>query len=86
MREAPQLSGAVTEPQFFPRREQNSVSVSGTQAHTFEPLQVSGPVQVPQEAAVREAPRSPEDRGTGLDPGGGGVPAGAAAPRPTASE
>ena len=40
VRVVPQLSGAVTAPQFFPSREQNSVSVSGAQAHTFEPPQV----------------------------------------------
>lgn len=33
VRDAPQLSGAVSEPQFFPRRVQKSVLVSATQVH-----------------------------------------------------
>ena len=56
VREAPQLSASVTAPQVLPRREQNTVSVSGAQAHTFDP-QISVPVHVPHEAAVRVVPQ-----------------------------
>jgi hypothetical protein len=39
VREVPQLSLAVTEPQFLPRREQNAVLVSAVHAppHVSEP-------------------------------------------------
>ncbi len=57
VREVPQLSAAVTDPQFFPSREQNVGSLSGTQAHTLVPLQVCGNVHAPHEATVREVPQ-----------------------------
>ena len=38
VRDAPQLSAAVREPQFAPRRVQKAVAVSGTQAATHCPL------------------------------------------------
>jgi hypothetical protein len=41
VREVPQLSLAVTEPQFLPRREQNAASVSAVQPPP--PVQVSDP-------------------------------------------
>jgi hypothetical protein len=56
LRVAPQLSAAVTEPQFFPSREQNARFVSGVHMQTFAPLQVSVPEQVPQ-VAVRATPQ-----------------------------
>lgn len=56
VRAAPQLSGAVTVPQFAPTRAQKAVSFSGTQAQTLVVPQVSGSAQVPQ-AAVRETPQ-----------------------------
>ncbi len=57
LRVVPQLSAAVTEPQFFPSREQNERFVSGVHMQTFAPLQVSVPVQAPQDTAVRVAPQ-----------------------------
>ena len=56
MRDVPQLSAAVTAPQFFPRREQKVVSFSGEQVQTLV-VQTSVPEQVPQEATVREVPQ-----------------------------
>ena len=40
VREVPQLSFAVTEPQFLPRREQNAVLVSAVQVPPQVPLSV----------------------------------------------
>jgi hypothetical protein len=62
VRDAPQLSLAVTLPQFFPRREQNDASVSGVQLapHTLAvppPPHVCGDAHVPQELTVRDAPQ-----------------------------
>jgi hypothetical protein len=62
VREAPQLSLAVTLPQFFPTREQNAEFVSGTQfgPHTFAvppPPHVCGIVHVPQFITVRVMPQ-----------------------------
>jgi len=63
VREVPQLSLAVTEPQFLPRREQNAVLLSAVHVvppQTFAvppPAQVCGEVQVPQELTVREVPQ-----------------------------
>jgi hypothetical protein len=59
VRVVPQLSAAVTLPQFFPRRVQNAVSPSYVQPHTFAvppPAQVCGDVHVPQ-SAVRDDPQ-----------------------------
>jgi hypothetical protein len=56
VRLVPQLSAAVTLPQFFPRREQNAVSVSGVQ-HTLPALHTCCPVQLPHEPTVRLAPQ-----------------------------
>jgi hypothetical protein len=58
-RVVPQLSAAVTLPQFFPSRVQNAVSPSYVQPHTFAappPAQVCGAVHTPQ-LAVRDAPQ-----------------------------
>jgi hypothetical protein len=41
VREVPQLSLAVTEPQVLPRREQNAVLLSAV--HVLPPVQVSDP-------------------------------------------
>jgi hypothetical protein len=63
VRDVPQLSLAVTLPQFLPRREQNAVLVSGVHAgwpHTLAvppPPQVCGDVQVPHELTVRDVPQ-----------------------------
>jgi hypothetical protein len=59
VRPVPQLSAAVTEPQFFPRREQNVVSLSAVHPQTFAVLlpQALGEVHVPQEATVRLTPQ-----------------------------
>jgi hypothetical protein len=57
VRVEPQLSAAVTEPQFFPSREQNVVSDSGVQTQTFDPLQVSVPEHVPHPTPVRVVPQ-----------------------------
>src|SRR5688572_12946379 len=60
-REAPQLSVPLSEPQFFPRRMQKAVLVSGGQVPRSQtlgvppPPQVCGEVQVPQATPVREA-------------------------------
>jgi len=54
VRDVPQLSFAVTEPQFLPRRVQNAAVVSGVQPHTLGTEGVAPPqlwpvsVQVPQ--------------------------------------
>jgi hypothetical protein len=48
VRLVPQLSGAVTLPQFVPSRVQNAVFVSGVHVHTLPPPQVCGAVHVPQ--------------------------------------
>jgi hypothetical protein len=59
VRDVPQLSAAVTAPQFFPTRAQNAWSVSAAQPHTFAvppPAQLCGNVHVPQ-IAVRAAPQ-----------------------------
>jgi hypothetical protein len=57
VRLTPQLSLAVTLPQFLPSREQKAASVSGTQAHTSSPPHVSGNVHVPHEPTLRLAPQ-----------------------------
>lgn len=57
VRSAPQLSGAVTEPQFLPRREQKAASVSAPQPQMFAapaPPQVWGAAHVPQLEIVRD--------------------------------
>jgi hypothetical protein len=56
VRAAPQLSLAVTSPQFLPRRVQNSVFVSAVQPQTFAappPPHVMGAVHVPHDATAR---------------------------------
>lgn len=56
----PQLSGAVTTPQFFPSRSKKAASVSGAQAHTFgdpPPPQVCVPLQLPQLTELRHVPQ-----------------------------
>jgi hypothetical protein len=56
----PQLSFAVTLPQFLPRREQNVVSDSAAQPHTLTgppPPHVCGAVHVPQLGTVRLVPQ-----------------------------
>jgi hypothetical protein len=62
VRVVPQLSAAVTLPQFFPSREQNTGSVSAVQPHTLAtdgvaPPHVCGAVHVPQFTAVRVVPQ-----------------------------
>jgi hypothetical protein len=60
VREMPQLSFAVTPPQFLPSREQNAPSLSVVQLHTFGvplPPHVDGEVHVPHEATVRPDPQ-----------------------------
>jgi hypothetical protein len=63
VREVPQLSAAVTLPQFLPRREQNAASVSAVHEPPPQtlavppPAQVCGEVQVPHEETVREVPQ-----------------------------
>jgi hypothetical protein len=57
VRLVPQLSAAVTLPQFLPSRLQNAVFVSAEQPQTFVALHVAGGVHVPQTATVREAPQ-----------------------------
>src|SRR4051812_12417282 len=62
VRDVPQLSAAVTLPQFLPSREQNVVSVSGVHdaPHTLAvplPAQVWGEVHVPHEVTVRDVPQ-----------------------------
>lgn len=59
VRAMPQLSLALSEPQFFICREQKTAFVSGVQPHTFAvppPMHVCGAVQVPQ-LAVRAMPQ-----------------------------
>jgi hypothetical protein len=59
VRLVPQLSAAVTLPQFLPMRPQNAVSVSDVQPQTLlvTAPQVCGEVQVPQGFTVREVPQ-----------------------------
>jgi len=63
VRVTPQLSAPVTEPQFFPLREQKLVLDSGVQRAVPQtlavppPPQVAGEVQVPQEETVRATPQ-----------------------------
>jgi hypothetical protein len=57
VRLVPQLSAAVTLPQFLPSRLQNAVFVSGEHAHAFVALHVAGGVHVPHSATVRDAPQ-----------------------------
>jgi hypothetical protein len=61
VRVVPQLSAAVTPPQFFPRRVQKAVSSSCVQPHTLgvpPPLQATPvPVHVPHEVTVRVTPQ-----------------------------
>ena len=60
MRDVPQLSLAVTPPQFLPSREQNAVSVSAEQPQTLAlppPAHVCGEVHVPHELTVRDVPQ-----------------------------
>jgi len=47
LREVPQLSAAVTVPQFLPRRVQNAVLLSGVHAQTLFAPHVCVPLQVP---------------------------------------
>jgi hypothetical protein len=57
---APQLSLAVVPPHVRPFREQNVVSVSAVQPHTFAvppPAHVFGDAHVPHEATVRDVPQ-----------------------------
>jgi hypothetical protein len=53
----PQLSLAVTLPQFLASRVQNAALVSAVQPHTLVALHVCGDVHVPQLATVREMPQ-----------------------------
>jgi hypothetical protein len=59
VRTVPQLSGAVTGPQLFPRRTQKAASVSGAQPHWFGVLapHVCGGVHEPQVVIVRLTPQ-----------------------------
>lgn len=60
VRETPQLSIAVTAPQFFPSRVQKAASLSFGQPQTFAvppPPQVWGKAQVPHEVTVRARPQ-----------------------------
>jgi hypothetical protein len=57
VRLVPQLSAAVTAPQFLPSRLQKAVFVSAAHAHAFVALHVAGGVHVPQTATVRDAPQ-----------------------------
>jgi hypothetical protein len=63
VRVVPQLSAAVTPPQFLPTREQNAASVSGVHVETPQtlavppPAHVLGAVQVPHEVTERELPQ-----------------------------
>jgi hypothetical protein len=61
VREAPQLSGAVTLLQFFPNREQNAVLVSVVQPQTLTapppPHVTPVPLHVPHEATVLLSPQ-----------------------------
>jgi hypothetical protein len=60
VRAVPQLSAAVTDPQFFPSREQNAASLSLVHPHTFArppPAHVLGDEHVPQSATVRMVPQ-----------------------------
>lgn len=59
VRAVPQLSGAETEPQFFPRRVQKAELFSATQMHWPLASQVSagGVVHEPHEVTVRIAPQ-----------------------------
>jgi hypothetical protein len=57
VRFVPQLSGAVTLPQFLLRRVQNAGSDSGTHSHRLEAVHVLGNVHVPQDATVRLTPQ-----------------------------
>jgi hypothetical protein len=63
VRPLPQLSFAVTVPQFLPTRVQNAASVSAVHGGTPQTLAVTAPqvwpamVQVPQEVTVREVPQ-----------------------------
>jgi hypothetical protein len=60
VRIVPQLSAAITCPQFLPRRVQNAAFVSAGHAHTFAvppPAHVCGIVHVPQLATVRIVPQ-----------------------------
>jgi hypothetical protein len=62
VRLVPQLSAAVTVPQFLPSRVQNAGSVSAVQPHTFAtdgvaPPHVCGEAHVPHEATVRLVPQ-----------------------------
>jgi hypothetical protein len=58
VRAVPQLSGAVTAPQFFPGRVQKSPLLSATQVHwPFAHVRVGGVVQLPHEVTVRMTPQ-----------------------------
>jgi hypothetical protein len=59
VRDAPQLSLAVTLPQFFPCRVQNAALVSATQPHTLAVTapHVCGEVHVPHDVTVRLVPQ-----------------------------
>jgi hypothetical protein len=61
VREAPQLSFAVTGPQFAPTRTQNAASSSAVQPHTPDspppPQATPVPAHVPHETTVRDAPQ-----------------------------
>src|SRR5438270_473567 len=56
VRAVPQLSAALTLPQFLPSRVQKAALVSGTQAQTLFDWQVCGREQLPQ-LAVRAVPQ-----------------------------
>jgi hypothetical protein len=56
-RAAPQLSFAVTEPQFLPSLVQNATFVSGVQAQVLVALHVVGAAQDPQNVTDRAAPQ-----------------------------
>lgn len=57
VRASPQLSIAVSGPQFAPSRLQKAPSFSATQAHTLVAPHVSGVTHVPHEATVRVTPQ-----------------------------
>jgi hypothetical protein len=57
VREAPQLSDAVTVPHVFPSRAQKVALFSATHEHVFVAPHVCGAVHEPHEATVRAVPQ-----------------------------
>src|SRR5438552_3396565 len=57
VRAVPQLSLALTVPQFLPSRAQNAGSLSGVHAQTLFAWHVSGAVHAPHDETLRAAPQ-----------------------------